>query len=75
MGKINFKFYYGILLIAVGFGVFYRIPQVILQVENIEFFRQKIFVVRCCFYILGGLLILAGGIRIYKNYNNVSSKT
>jgi uncharacterized membrane protein YqgA involved in biofilm formation len=68
MGKTNFKFYYGIILIAVGLGVFYRIPQVILQIETIEFFRQKIFLVRFCFYILGGLLILAGGIRMYKFY-------
>ncbi len=68
MEKKNFRFYYGIILIAVGLGVFYRIPQVILQVETIEFFRQKILLVRFSFYVLGGLLILAGGIRIYKNY-------
>jgi len=68
MDKNKIGFYYGIVLIAVGLGVFYRIPQVILQVETIEFFRQKLFVVRACFYILGGLLILAGSIRIYKNY-------
>ena len=68
MDKKKFRFYYGIILIAVGLGVFYRIPQVILQVETIEFFRQKIDLVKFCFYILGGLLILAGGIRIYKNY-------
>ncbi len=68
MDKKNFGFYYGIILIAVGFGVFYRIPQVMLQVETIEFFSQKLFLVKACFYILGGLLILAGGIRIYRNY-------
>ncbi len=68
MGKKNFKFYYGILLIAVGLGIFYRTPQVILQVETIEFFRQKAFFVKFSFYVLGGLLILAGGIRMYKNY-------
>jgi uncharacterized membrane protein YqgA involved in biofilm formation len=68
MNKKKFKFYYGIILVVVGLGVFYRIPQVILQVETIEFFRQKIFLVRSCFYILGGLLILAGGIRMYNNY-------
>ena len=61
-------FYYGIILVAVGLGVFYRIPQVMLQVETIEFFRQKLMIVRACFYLLGGLLILAGGIRVYKNY-------
>jgi uncharacterized membrane protein YqgA involved in biofilm formation len=68
MNKKNLKFYYGILLVAVGIGVFYRIPQVMPRVETIEFFRQKLFLVKACFYILGGLLILAGGIRIYKNY-------
>ncbi|CCK80607.1 hypothetical protein [Desulfobacula toluolica] len=68
MDKKNFKFYYGILLVAVGLGVFYRIPQVMLQIETIEFFKQKLFLVRSSFYILGGLLVLAGSIRIYKNY-------
>ena len=68
MDKKNFRFYYGIILTAVGLGVFYRIPQVMLQVETIEFFSQKLFLVRSSFYILGGMLILAGGIRIYKNY-------
>ena len=68
MDKKNFKLYYGIILIAVGLGVFYRIPQVMLQIETIEFFRQKLFLVRSSFYFLGGLLILAGGVRVYKNY-------
>jgi len=67
MDKKKLKFYYGILLIAVGLGVFYRIPQVIPQVETIEFFKQKILIVKFCFYILGGLLILAGGVRLYKH--------
>ncbi|MBU8850018.1 MAG: hypothetical protein KOO65_01670 [Desulfobacterales bacterium] len=68
MDKKKIGFYYGIILIAVGSGIFYRIPQVMLQVETIEFFRQTLFLVRSSFYFLGGLLILAGGIRIYKNY-------
>lgn len=68
MDKKNFGFYYGIILVAVGLGVFYRIPQVMPKVETIEFFRQKLFLVKSSFYILGGFLILAGGIRIYKNY-------
>jgi len=68
MNKKNFGFYYGIILVAVGLGVFYRIPQVMLQVEAIEFFGQRLFLVKSSFYILGGLLIVAGGIRIYRNY-------
>lgn len=68
MDKKKFTFYYGIILVIVGFSVFYRIPQVMPKIETIEFFRQKLFLVKSSFYILGGLLILAGSIRIYKNY-------
>ncbi|MDA8136798.1 MAG: hypothetical protein M0T82_19425 [Desulfobacteraceae bacterium] len=66
MDKKKIRFYYGIVLIAVGLGVFYRIPQVMPQIETIEFFRQKLVLVKLCFYILGVFLILAGGIRIYR---------
>lgn len=66
MDKKKFRFYYGIVLIAVGLGVFYRIPQVMPQIETIEFFRQKLLLVKLCFYILGIFLILAGAIRIYR---------
>ena len=66
MDKKKIRFYYGIVLIAVGLGVFYRIPQVMPQIETIEFFKQKLFFVKLCFYILGLFLIWAGGIRIYR---------
>jgi hypothetical protein len=66
MDKKNIRFYYGILLIAVGLGVFYRIPQVMPQIETIEFFKQKLLLVKLCFYILGLFLIVAGSIRIYR---------
>lgn len=68
MDKRTFTFYYGLVLIAVGLGVFYRIPQVMPQVAAIEFFSEKLMIVKFCFYILGFLLILAGGIRVFKNF-------
>lgn len=68
MDKHTLKFYYGIILIAVGIAVFIRIPQVIPQVETIEFFKNKIGIVKFCFYFLCFLLVLAGGIRVFKNY-------
>ena len=70
MDKKTFTFYYGILLIAVGLGVFYRIPQVMPQVAAIEFFSGKLLIIKFFFYILGILLVLAGGIRVFKNYNS-----
>ncbi len=68
MDKKKFHFYYGLVLVAVGLGVFYRIPQVMLQVETIEFFSKKLLIVKSCFYILGALLVMAGVIRTYKNF-------
>lgn len=69
MDKKKFTFYYGIVLIAVGLGVFYRIPAVIHQVAAIEFFSDKLGLIRFCFYMLGFFLLAAGAIRIYKNFN------
>jgi len=68
MDKKKFHFYYGIVLLAVGLGVFYRIPQVMPQIETIEFFRQKLAVVKFCLYMLGTFLFATGAMRIYKNY-------
>lgn len=68
MDKKNFRFYYGIVIAAVGLGVFYRTPQVIEQLSTHAFFSTKLLVLRLCFYFLGAMLVVAGGIRIYKNY-------
>ncbi|HCY84369.1 MAG TPA: hypothetical protein DHV36_04455 [Desulfobacteraceae bacterium] len=73
MDKRTFTFYYGIVLIAVGIGVFFRIPQVMPELETIEFFRNKIGLVKFCFYVLGSLLVLAGGIRVKNNYKSDNS--
>ncbi len=66
MKNATFRFYYGLVLIIVGIGVFFRIPRVMDQVAEIEFFRHKLFVVQFCFYMLGILLIVSGIIRIRK---------
>ena len=68
MDKKKFAFYYGIVLIAVGLGVFYRIPEVTERVANIAFFSSKLLIVRFCFYMLGIFLVIAGSIRVYKNF-------
>jgi hypothetical protein len=67
MDKNKLRFIYGIILVAVGLGVFYRVPQVMPQLETIEFFAQKTLIVKIALYVLGLFLILAGGIRINKS--------
>ena len=74
MDKRSFTFYYGIVLIAVGIGVFFRIPDVVSQIETIEFFKNKIGVLTFCFYVLGFLLVLAGGIRVFKTHKKTEDR-
>lgn len=71
----KFKFYYGILLVFVGLCIFYRMPELIQQTEQIEFFKQKITGVKFCFYMLGVFLVVAGGIRIKNNFSSLKGET
>lgn len=62
---------WGTLLILVGIGVFFRIPQVMPQIKQIEYFASIIWFVYFCFYMLGILLILGGAKKIYTNYKKI----
>ncbi len=68
MDKKKFQLIYGIIIIIVGISVIYRVPQVMIKVEDIEAFSRSIVLVKFCFYLLGGLLLVAGIQKIYKNY-------
>ncbi|MBW2567773.1 MAG: hypothetical protein JRD93_06255 [Deltaproteobacteria bacterium] len=59
---------WGIVLVLAGIGVFFRIPQVMPKIEQIEQFSSVIFFIRFCFYFLGVLLIGGGTKKIYDNY-------
>jgi len=60
---------WGIVLVLAGIGVFFRIPQVMPKIEQIEQFSSVIFFIRFCFYFLGVLLIGGGAKKIYDNYS------
>ena len=78
--KIHFQLIWGILLLLAGVGVFFRIPQVMPQIKTIETFASIIGFIYFCFYLLGFLLILGGGKKIYanlkklKDYNRLNDK-
>ena len=61
---------WGIALVLAGIGVFYRIPQVMPKIEQIEQFSSIMFFIRFCFYFLGVLLIGGGVKKIYDNYQS-----
>ena len=69
--KIRLQLVWGSLLVLAGIGVFFRIPQVMPKIKTIEYFSSAIWFIYLCFYLLGALLILGGGRKIYENYRKL----
>ena len=76
--KSTFQFIWGVLLLLAGIGVFFRIPQVMPAIKKIEHFTPYVIFIYFCFYLLGVLLIVGGGKKIYaylKQSNGKNSQT
>ncbi|MCD4743461.1 MAG: hypothetical protein K8R67_13410 [Desulfobacteraceae bacterium] len=71
MNKNQFQIAYGVVLIAVGIGVFLKIPYVMPKVTAIDYFANATLVIEFSFYLLGGLVILAGVKKIFKILNSI----
>ncbi len=59
---------WGVMLVMAGVGVFYRIPQVMPRIQQMDAFVNVISLIRFCFYFLGILLVYGGGRKLYENY-------
>ena len=64
--KSTFQLIWGILLLIAGIGVFFRIPQLMPKIREIEHFDPYIIFIYFCFYLLGILLIAGGGKKVYQ---------
>ena len=64
--KNKLQLIWGILLLLAGIGVFFRIPQVIPEIKKIEHFAPYMIFIYFCFYLIGVLLIVGGGRKIYS---------
>lgn len=60
--KLLYQTVWGALLVIMGIGVFFRIPQVMPRIEQIEYFASIIWFVRFSFYLIG-ILLIGGGIK------------
>ena len=60
--KILFHIVWGILLVVMGIALFFRIPQVMPRIEQIEYFSPVIWFIRFSFYLIG-ILLIGGGIK------------
>ena len=59
---------WAIALILAGLGVFYRIPQVMPNIEQIPRFAAASGFIRFCFYFMGIFLIGGGCKKLYRQY-------
>ena len=59
---------WGVALVLAGLGVFYRIPQVMPEIEKIEHFASALIYIRFCFYLMAVMLIGGGARKIYAYY-------
>ena len=65
--KVIIQIFWGIALLLMGIAVFFRIPQVMLEVRKIEYFSSSIGFVKFCFYLIGVLLVAGGAKKILAN--------
>jgi hypothetical protein len=72
--KIQLQLVWGTLLVLAGIGVFFRIPQVMPKIKQIEYFSSAIWFIYICFYLLGILLIIGGGRKLWENYRKLKGK-
>ena len=65
--KNKLQFIWGVLLLLAGVGVFFRIPQLMPEIKKIEHFSPYyIPFIYFCFYLIGVLLIVGRGKKIYQ---------
>ena len=65
MKKSDIQLIWGIALVVAGIGVLFRIPQVMPQIKQIEYFASIIYFVYFCFYVMAILLIGGGAKKIF----------
>jgi len=70
LDKKNIQMIWGGILVMAGLGVFYRIPQVMPRIAQMDAFANALPLIRFCFYFLGVLLVYGGGRKLYENYKN-----
>lgn len=68
MTKKQLQMIYGAIIVCIGVLVIYRVPEVMVKVEDAKSFAGSLLWIRICFYILGGLLVFAGILKLHKNY-------
>lgn len=73
--KIRLQLIWGALLVLAGVGLIFRIPQVMPQIEQIEYFAAVIPFIYFCMYFVAVFLIAGGARKLYLNTKRLKSDT
>jgi len=71
--KIRLQLVWGTLLVLAGVGLIFRIPQVMPQIEQIEYFAAVIPFIYFCMYFVAVFLIAGGARKLYLNAKQMKS--
>jgi hypothetical protein len=63
--KSKLQLVWGVLLIIAGAGLFFRIPQVMPQIRQIEYFAGVLPFIYFCMYFMAVFLIAGGARKLY----------
>ena len=73
--KSNVQVVWGIALVMMGVMVFFRIPQVIPEIEQIGTFSSSIGFIKFCFYFMAVMLVAGGGKKLYRKLLDQAKET
>ncbi len=65
---------WGAALLLAGIGVFFRVPQVMPKIAQIEHFSGVTGLIQFCFYFIGAVLIGGGAKKIYAGYRRAKDE-
>jgi hypothetical protein len=73
--KPRLQLVWGVLLVLAGVGLIFRIPQVMPQIRQIDYFAAVIPFIYFCMYFVAVFLIAGGARKLYLNAKRPKSST
>jgi len=71
--KPKLQLVWGVLLVLAGVGMFFRMPQVMPQIRQIDYFAAVIPFIYFCMYFVAVFLIAGGARKLYLNIKRPKS--
>jgi hypothetical protein len=73
--RLKLQLVWGVLLVLAGVGLFFRIPQVMPQIKQIDYFAAVIPFIYFCLYFVAVFLIAGGARKLYLYSQRLKSDT